>query len=201
MLLSLWERFVEVRKNLKGVSPKTLEAYGHAWRAWGGSLPEDEAQLDEDVIENLTITLRQREGLCAISVNTYLKVLKTFLRWLAAKRYIPRMLPVQFVITPKLVPTTYTRAQLRAILALRPTRMSEARAHLIAMLYLDTGARAREILKLRREDVQLETCLLNVVGKGNKQRLVPFSRELRADLVGWMRPKVKNLPQLRGQSQ
>lgn len=193
MITTLWARFLDGRKNLKGVSEKTLENYGCAWKVWGGLLPEDPAQIRQHTIGELIATLRQQHTLCAISVNVYLKVLKAFLRWLAAEEYIEKPLKVTFLIQPKLVPSTYTHDQLRAILGLRPTLMSEQRVHLIAMLYLDTGARAQEILGLRRSDVDLDDCLLHLDGKGRRQRTVPFSRELRADLYRWMQRRPTDL--------
>jgi integrase len=44
---------------------------------------------------------------------------------------------------------------------------------------LDTGLRLQELLNLSRQDVDLDNLILRVKGKGNKQRLVPMSIELR----------------------
>jgi integrase/recombinase XerD len=47
------------------------------------------------------------------------------------------------------------------------------------MLLLDTGLRIEEALSLQHEDMDLDNCLIRVHGKGQKQRQVPFSMELR----------------------
>ena len=53
-------------------------------------------------------------------------------------------------------------------------------------MYLDTGARAEELLALRRGDVNLNDLLIQITGKGSRQRIVPFSLRLRANLHRWM---------------
>jgi integrase/recombinase XerD len=44
---------------------------------------------------------------------------------------------------------------------------------------LDTGCRISEALALRVQDIDLENLLVTLSGKGRKQRIVPFSVELR----------------------
>jgi len=53
------------------------------------------------------------------------------------------------------------------------------RVHLAALLTLDTGLRISEVLHLRCADVDFNNLILKVFGKGQKERLVPFSPELR----------------------
>ena len=40
---------------------------------------------------------------------------------------------------------------------------------------------------LERANVNLDDCVLRVLGKGHKERLVPFSVEARKHLFRWMR--------------
>ena len=58
-----------------------------------------------------------------------------------------------------------------------------SRAHLLALLLLDTGLRFSEALGLRWENVDLESLLVKVVGKGGKHRAVPISFEGRKALI------------------
>ena len=50
---------------------------------------------------------------------------------------------------------------------------------MVALTALDTGMRIQELLDLRRSDADFDNLLFRVHGKGNKQRLVPMSIELR----------------------
>ena len=54
--------------------------------------------------------------------------------------------------------------------------------HLLALLLLDTGCRITEALTLRVSDVDMDNMLVTLDGKGRKQRIVPFSFELRKAL-------------------
>jgi site-specific recombinase XerD len=52
---------------------------------------------------------------------------------------------------------------------------------------MDTGLRINEALTLRRDKVDFDNLLLIVIGKGNKERVVPFSYELRKALYKYSR--------------
>jgi integrase/recombinase XerD len=54
------------------------------------------------------------------------------------------------------------------------------------LLLADTGLRVNEALTLERSDIDFDNLLLSVVGKGSKNRIVPFSVEMRKILVKFM---------------
>jgi integrase len=56
------------------------------------------------------------------------------------------------------------------------------RVHLAVLLILDTGLRISEALNLRQAGVDCDNLILKVFGKGQKERFVPFSPELRKRL-------------------
>jgi integrase/recombinase XerD len=58
--------------------------------------------------------------------------------------------------------------------------------HLLTLLLLDTGCRITEALTLRVRDVDMENLLITLNGKGQKQRVVPFSFGLRKALHRFM---------------
>jgi integrase len=68
---------------------------------------------------------------------------------------------------------------LRRILSYRPKTFIQWRVHAVACTILDTGCRIDELLTARIIDFDFDNMLLTVVGKGRKQRKVPFSIELR----------------------
>ena len=52
------------------------------------------------------------------------------------------------------------------------------RDHLIVAVLYEAGLRLSELIGLNLEDVSLSSQTLKVLGKGNKQRIVPFGAEL-----------------------
>ena|SRR5438132_431539 len=63
------------------------------------------------------------------------------------------------------------------------------RVYGVASTVLDTGCRIEELLTAGVSDFDFENLLLTVVGKGRKQRKVPFSTELRKVLVRFAKIK------------
>jgi integrase/recombinase XerD len=69
----------------------------------------------------------------------------------------------------------------------KPRGFYQRRLHLLVLLLLDTGARISEALGLRVRDLDLDNLLMTLDGKGQKQRVVPFSFELRRALFRFIR--------------
>lgn len=94
---------------------------------------------------------------------------------------------------PNKLPKVLTEAEQEAILAqLNPRYQSPHRHRVMLRLMLATGLRAGEIVALRPEHVDLDTCRLIVrEGKGAKDRTLWFSDEIAEELGAWLerRPK------------
>jgi integrase/recombinase XerD len=58
---------------------------------------------------------------------------------------------------------------------------------LLELLY-GTGARVSEVVSLELEDLAYDEGLLRVVGKGDKERLVPLGRGAQEALAAWLAP-------------
>jgi len=82
-------------------------------------------------------------------------------------------------------------AQIRALITFKPKTFRQSRVHLGALLILDSGLRVSEMLHLRNGDVDCDNLILKVFGKGQKERLVPFSPELRRRLYRYHQLRAK----------
>ncbi len=165
------EQFIRERRYLKGVSEKTVDWYRHSFRAFEGAI------YDKGAIVGRIEELREG-GVSTVSINTYLRCINAYLRWLHTDHNetllrIPRLKEEQKLLI------TFTPAQVGKILSGKPAGRNETRARMAALTALDTGMRIQELLNLRRQDVDFENLLLRVFGKGKKHRLVPMSLELR----------------------
>jgi len=83
------------------------------------------------------------------------------------------------------VPATYSPGQIAEILAWKPRakKFYERRLQALVLTLFDSGLRIDEVLSLRMQDCNLDDLLLTVTGKGRKQRVIPFSFELRRVLA------------------
>jgi len=81
------------------------------------------------------------------------------------------------------VPPTFTKQQIRLLVAWKPKNKYQERPHLITLFLLDIGCRISEALTLRISEINFENLLITLDGKGRKQRVIPFSFELRKAMV------------------
>jgi integrase/recombinase XerD len=170
----LWEQFLQDRVYNKGVSEETVRYY--RW-VRGAFLAILAAPTRAGMIECKAALLAK--GVTPISINTYLRGFKAYVRWMHAEGHLPELFRVEFLRCETKILATLTRDQVREIITYRPRGVNDRRAHAIALVLLDTGIRIGECLRLRRTDMDFDNMLLRVRGKGARERLVPFSAECR----------------------
>ncbi len=171
------EQFIQGRKYLKAVSPKTLIWYQCSFKAFDGATSSKEA------INRRIVELRER-GVSPITINSYLRCINAFLRWLHEEHQhaplrIPRLKEEQKVLA------TLTPDHMKRLLQFSPKGRNQKRGHTLTLLLLDTGLRFAEALGLTWDRVDLDNLVLKVLGKGGKHRVVPISLECRKVLYRW----------------
>lgn len=130
------------------------------------------------------------KGLKAESVNRKLSTLKSFFRYLLKNQIITSN-PAQKVIGPKKskrLPVFVDESQTEAIYngyEFREGYEGTLNKLLIDILY-QTGLRRAELLSLKEADIDLFNLQLKVLGKRNKERIIPFSLELKRNLEAYM---------------
>lgn len=137
-------------------------------------------------------------GFKASSVNRKLSSLKSFYKYLTKSGIIEKS-PVKSVSGPKLkskIPSFVSEKQMDEILD-NETNFSDdfigtRDQLLIEFLYL-TGMRRAELLSLKDSDIDFTNCTIRVTGKGNKQRLIPFSDLTKEKLQKYIRARNKEI--------
>jgi integrase/recombinase XerD len=105
--------------------------------------------------------------------------IKAFYRFLMYEDRITED-PAQLLEAPKLgrkLPDTLSFAEIETLLAAIPLGESEGHRNraMIEMLY-SSGLRVSELVELKKSQIFADVGFLKVVGKGNKERLVPVGR-------------------------
>lgn len=184
---------------LRGWSAKTTESYRsdllHAELFFQGAKTALDA-ADQQAVLNYLASLR-RAGLKESTIQRRRSALSTWYSYLQDQnlredhpaRHLPKLRksrPLPKLISEQGVEALINAPDIHSTTGLRDRCMLE-------MLYA-TGLRVTELVELRLSHVDLAGGLVRVIGKGDKERLVPFGAEAASWLQQWLavRPKERS---------
>lgn len=127
------------------------------------------------------------KGLEARSVRRKISSLNTFFKFLK-KRNLIQNNPISRVITPKVkkrLPVTVREIDLQFRNDYTVNEELDYNLMLsetIIQSFYSLGLRRSELISLKCKDVQLKSHQLKIMGKGGKERIIPFGHELRQNL-------------------
>ncbi len=180
----------------KGLSLNSLEAYRHDLDRFARFNDDKSvAQVNIDLLRNYLDTLRQA-GLSSRSIARQVTTLRGFFGALTEEGLIPAD-PTTLLAAPRIGSSLpkYLDAEALEGLLLSPDLVSKTGLRDRAMLQLlyATGLRVSELIKLRISDMDEESGIVRVIGKGDKQRMVPVGRHALkavAEYVMLQRPQL-----------
>ena len=124
------------------------------------------------------------------SINRKLATLRTFYKYLLRTGKITEnpMTSIRMVKTTKKIPYFVRESEMENLVENRiiATNFSEARDELILFLLYGTGIRLAELISLQNTQVNLAAKTIRVIGKRNKERVIPIPG-LLIDLIATYR--------------
>ncbi len=182
-----FELFVREKKYVQNVSENTIEFYEYSYKAFKkyGNVTSIE-QINKTVLITLVANMRE-SGMSGGCTNARIRGINPFLTWLYENDLISENLKIKKQKLEQKVMKTFSESQIRAIITYKPKDKYELRLHTLLLLLLDTGIRINEALTITRSNIDFENLLITVLGKGNKERIIPFSVELRKTLFKYIR--------------
>lgn len=198
--LTLIEAFLEMMSAERGAARNTIAAYQRdltdyaAFLGGRGKGPDGAAR--EDVVAYLARL--DAEGLSAASAARRLSALRQFHRFLCADQIRPDD-PTRIIASPRArrpLPNVLSVAEVDRLLvtaeaeanaAAPPQKqMAGLRLYVLLELLYATGMRVSELVSLRRAAVMRDASFLTIVGKGNKERIVPVNDRARDAVKAWL---------------
>ena len=186
----------------KGRSANTLAAYRRdlaAYEAWARERGSPDA-LDEATFGAYISCLRG-SGLAPASVARAVVAVRSLYRFVAleyggaggdSERNGNGAPPVALLRPPKVpqsLPKALSEGEVSSLLAaVTGTGPLQLRDRAVLEVLYGTGVRISELTGLSLGDLVVEEQLARVVGKGNKERLVPLGRYSREALAAWLGP-------------
>ncbi len=185
-----------------GLSKNTLAAYRRdlsLYASWLGQDTQRKRRLDDSLESDLSNYFSVRHSdTKATSANRRLTVFKRYFRWALRERFITAdpTLKLQSAKQALRVPKVMSEAQVEALLAAPDdtTALGQRDRAMLELMYA-SGLRVSELVGLKTFHVGLNEGVLRVMGKGNKERLVPFGQIAREAIVRYLaeaRPDILN---------
>jgi integrase/recombinase XerC len=133
-----------------------------------------------------------RQGQARASVSRKLSALRTFTRYMRREGWIEGD-PVALAAAPKReqkVPSHLSVDEMSTLLA-TPDASTPlgCRDRAILELFYASGLRLSELVGLDVEDVNLSARMVRVMGKGAKERIVPFNDAARKSIAAWLKDR------------
>ncbi|MBI5276121.1 MAG: site-specific tyrosine recombinase XerD [Burkholderiales bacterium] len=177
------DAFIDALWLEEGLSKNTLAAYRRDLALYAGWLAARGRQLDASGEADLLGYFAARHRASRpTTANRRLTVFKRYFRWALRERLVEAdpTLKLQSAKQPLRVPKTLTEAQVEALLEAPDvdTPLGVRDRTMLEVLYA-CGLRVSELVGLKTFHASLAEGVLRVVGKGNKERLVPFGEVAR----------------------
>ncbi|MBQ7736008.1 MAG: site-specific tyrosine recombinase XerD [Bacteroidales bacterium] len=162
----------------RSLSAKTAEAYLHDIGLLAEFLGKKEfTSVQVDDLQEFIIFLKEKKQVESTSQARIMAGVRAFYRFLVVEQVIKEN-PAQLIETPKLrqkLPTVLTVPEVEAILS--AVDLSQPEGHrnkaIIEVLY-GCGLRVSELVNLRFSWLRFDEGYIRVIGKGDKERIVPI---------------------------
>lgn len=192
------DTFLKYLKFEKRYSPHTIISYKNDLESFRIFLsefdPDTSIEHAEHIVLRAWIVSLMDQQISPRSVNRKLSSLRSFYKFLI-KREIISQNPVQklkVLKTNKQLPGFVNENDMVKMLeeATFGDDFEGWRDRLVLELFYGTGIRLSELLQLKRGEINFYENQMKVTGKRNKQRVIPFTKNLRTILENYERKKI-----------
>ena len=178
------EKFVNYLSSEKRFSEHTIVAYSTdlsqfiQFLSANFQIKDEVSEINFQIVRSWIASLLE-EGVSPRSVNRKISTLKTYFRYLIREQVILES-PMLKVVAPKSkkrLPVFIEEYQIESLL--NEVKFDDGfvgeRDKLIIELFYVTGIRLSELINIKVSDVDYNNNLIKVLGKRNKERLIPLS--------------------------
>ena len=184
------EQFLNYLQYELNRSELTILSYGDDLRAFEAFFKSKDALLswetvDADIIRDWMESMMDK-GCSATTIQRRLSALRSFCRFCLTRGYVQKN-PARGIVGPKRsrpLPQFVREKEMDRLLDDVPRGESyrEVLAYTIVLTFYSTGMRLAELVGMNDDSVDFEQRVIKVLGKGSKQRLIPFADELEQGL-------------------
>jgi integrase/recombinase XerD len=186
-----FQQYILEKEIGQGLSEATINMYKHTYDKFVAFVGENKV-CNSIVIENIYEWIKelQKGGCKNISVNHWVRCLRTFLYWCMEKNYIDVKYKIDLLKCQEEPLKTFTDEEQKALIAVpkRKNDFVECRTYTVVNFVLDSGSRLSTIVNIRMQDVNLpnrEIVLAHT--KNKKAHVLPMSKAFANVLSQYIR--------------
>jgi len=190
--------FLNYLEREKKYSPHTLTAYRNDLGQFQDYLLriyeiDDASSITAQMVRSFVADL-MNDGIQSRSINRKISTLKSFFKFQIQQGLLQEN-PMKKVVspkTPKRLPVFVEQAKMESLLAHKPEAddsFAYWRDYLVLELLYGTGIRLSESIGLKESDLNLTAGTIKVLGKRNKERIIPITSGLVSLLREYLNKK------------
>ena len=182
--MPLLDRFISYVQAERRYSPLTVKAYLRDLQRYEAFMKshyetDDLTRATTPMIRSFLVTLKE-EGLSNRSVNRMISTLKTFYKFCLREELVAKspMTGVKNLKQPKALVKFVPESDINKVSFKNLDDYTTKRDELMFEILYQTGIRKAELIGLRDGDVDEAAMRIKVLGKRDKERFIPVSREM-----------------------
>jgi len=196
--ISSFYRYLEYEKRY---SKLTLVTYETDLRQFCGFLEFEKINRWQDVTSKVIrrwMVELLNDGITPVTIHRKISALKSFFRYLMREQALESN-PVSGVIIPKKpkrLPVFVKEKDMNLLLDTVPfsNNFEGIRDKFIITLLYGTGMRLSEMVNLRISNIDFGQKIIKVLGKRNKERIIPFFKELEKEITKYLTARNEAFP-------
>ena len=144
---------------------------------------------------------RHQSDISAKSLNRKISTLKSFFKYQLRLGLIEKS-PMGSIISPKMskrLPVYVEEREMQTLFDVVefPDTWQGRTERLVLQLFYQTGMRLSELIQLKESQIDLSGKQIKVLGKGNKERIIPVEQSFLFDLEKYIHDKKEILPEIK----
>jgi integrase/recombinase XerC len=155
-------------------------------------------QIDPLIVKSWLAKIKQKDDLGAKSINRKISTLKSFFKY-QLKTGILEKSPMGSIISPKIskrLPVYVEEKEMHTLFDYVefPDNWQGMTERLVMKLFYQTGMRLSELIQLKEAQIDIAGKQIKVLGKGNKERIIPVDKDFLLDLQKYVDEKPLRIP-------
>ena len=183
----------------RGLSDTTIKAYHYNLTYFNDYLQEKQitlSDLSNSTINSYKIYLMEHTNRNTISINTVLRHVSTYLKWLHENNYIDDYIRVKYVRGQAEPKNIYSDEQIKKLIRkpkIDNCSYAELRTWCIINVLVSTGIRRSSLVNIRLQDIDYQDKIIRLTHTKNKLvHYVSMSQSLEKTLRLWLRYRIEN---------